>query len=59
MNVISLLDVLNYIRSDQLYCHVIVLQQNIGMGCNVGSSYKYVHVTIHSQAPIEYNKIML
>ena len=25
--------------------------------CNVGSSYKYVHMTIHSHAPNDYDKI--
>ena len=27
------------------------------MRCNVGSSYKYVHLTIHSRAPNDYDQI--
>ena len=47
------------IREDQFYCHLfsLQLQYKIGMRCDGGSSYMYFHMTIHSHAPNDYDKI--
>ena len=45
------------IRSDQIRSDQIRSEQHIGMRCNVGSSYKYVHMTVHSHAPNDYDKL--
>ena len=44
-------------RSALLPCVFIAITKNIGMRCNFGLLYTYVHITIHSHPTNDYDKI--